>query len=170
MEQITVVIEGEIKKLNVSIEKELLDDLDPPPGNKADWVTAIGQYLDGKDPGILPTEDRDSHIGLMILEYVSTLSSYKVMSAMGYKTLVLTFFRTKGVYKARVAGILPYDYLKTSCTLDGHLIPTNDGLLFIALSTCPHYTQDKYEKSSIFHKRMEEAKIMGPMIKIAEAK
>jgi hypothetical protein len=175
MEEITAVVQGETDKVVVSLKTADINKIKIPRDKSVGLGVSIGRILDADEAKNFTAEeiealqDNKAALGGLIATYISTLTSYSLMTMLGLKTIVITSLRSNKGYVTRVAGILPQQYDKVTCTFDGDFIPAHEGLLIGALSTCPHYTK-QYEASSIFHKLKSEASAKGPRIEITESR
>lgn len=175
MEQITAIVQGETDKVVVSLKTADVNKIKLPRDKNLGLGVSIGRILDADEAKNFTAEeiealqDNKAALGGLIATYISTLTSYSLMTMLGLKTIVITSLRSNKGYVTRVSGILPQHYDKVTCTLDGDTIPAYDGLLLVALSTCPHYTE-QYEENSIFHKLKSEAASKGSRVEITESR
>jgi hypothetical protein len=174
MEEITAVVQGETDNIVVSLKTAQVNKIKFPPDKARGLGVSIGRILDANEAKNFTAEEREALqdkkvvLGGLLMAYASTLTSYSLMKTLGLKTIVITSLRSNKGYVTRVAAILPQQYDKVTCTLDGDVIPAYEGLLLGALSTCTHYTE-QYEASSIFHKLKSEASTKGPRIEVTES-
>ena len=163
-ENITVDIHGETDWLRFSYDKVALAALKNPSENMPLLGASLGQLLDG-DPMVPLTQEKELEICELLARYIANLNSYNTMLSYGFKSMVITVFRTKTEqvegYTIRVAGVVKDDFNDVTVFVDGVPVEATYGPHFILLdllrSTSCIY-KEKYHPDSTFHLLMQQVK------------
>jgi hypothetical protein len=173
LQKITVVIQGEADWLKFNFIPDELERLKKHTTNLALLGALMGEILDGSQVKVLSDEKKEK-VERLLARYVANLQTYELMLVSDSRTMIITTFRIRDGkrtgYGTRVAGIMKESLDNIAIFIDGLPTPLEPHFMllldFISQSE-PYAKESKsYDRKSIFHDLIRQAKLMEGKIEI----